>query len=78
MEIVDSAVLLLGTDVSDEGCSLDGRKTRTKLQDEVRRVIRTNQIDPDGTGTYNFITMTDLGKRAHSKRTGTAKTASFS
>ncbi|MHB1910218.1 MAG: hypothetical protein ACYCQJ_15275 [Nitrososphaerales archaeon] len=59
---VEVRVLVRDWDGKDLAFTLNGRNTRDKILESIRSVMRTNYADPDGTGTFSLILISDPGQ----------------
>jgi hypothetical protein len=59
---VEVRVLTRDVDLSDQGFTLDGDNTRSKLLDNIRQIVELNHKNPDGLGTYDHIVVLDAGQ----------------
>lgn len=59
---VEVRILTRDIDMNDQGFTLDGDNTRSKLLDNIRAIVELNHKNPDGLGTYDHILVQDPGQ----------------
>lgn len=59
---VEIRILTRDWDLNEQGFTLDGRTTRTKILEAIKALVKTNAGNPDGQGTFNYMRISDAGK----------------